>query len=65
MTSIGYHNPISSGCGTTPGFNMILGLGGKPVRGGAIKVLLPKKFKIPIMKAIILLQVYIKRSMEH
>ena len=37
MTSIGYHNPISSGCGSTPGFSMILGLGGKPVRGGGIK----------------------------
>ena len=43
MTSIGYHNPISSGCGTTPGFNMILGLGGKPVRGGGIKGFIAKE----------------------
>jgi hypothetical protein len=37
MTSIGYQNPISSGCGSTPGFNMLKGLGGRPVRGGAIR----------------------------
>ena len=37
MTSIGYSSPISSGCGSTPGFSMILGLGGNPVRGGGIR----------------------------
>lgn len=43
MTSIGYHNPISSGCGSAPGFSMILGLGGKPVRGGGIKGFIAKE----------------------
>tara|TARA_Y200000002_G_scaffold241287_1_gene199498 strand:+ start:82 stop:633 length:552 start_codon:yes stop_codon:yes gene_type:complete len=43
MTSIGYHNPISSGCGSSPGFSMILGLGGKPVRGGGIRGFIAKE----------------------
>ncbi len=37
MTSIGYQNPVSSGCGGGPGFSMLKGLGGRPVRGGAIR----------------------------
>ena len=52
MTSIGYQSPISSGCGTSPGFSMILGLGGKPVRGGESEDLSQKKFKILTMKVI-------------
>jgi hypothetical protein len=43
MTSIGYQSPISSGCGTSPGFSMILGLGGKPVRGGGIRGFIAKE----------------------
>ena len=37
MTSIGYQNHISSGCGSSPGFSMLKGLGGNPVRGGGIR----------------------------
>lgn len=37
MTSVGYQNPISSGCGSGPGFDMLKGLGDRPVRGGGIK----------------------------
>lgn len=37
MTSVGYQNPISGGCGSGPGFSMIKGLGGRPVLGGGIR----------------------------
>lgn len=37
MTSIGYQNAISSGCGSGPGFSMLKGLGGRLVRGGGIR----------------------------
>ena len=37
MTSVGYQNPISSGCGSSPGFDMLKGLGGRPIRGGGIR----------------------------
>jgi len=37
MTSIGYQSPISSGCGGGPGFDMLKGLGGRPVLGGGIR----------------------------
>ena len=43
MTSIGYSSPISSGCGSTPGFSMLIGLGGKPTRGGGIRGFIAKE----------------------
>jgi len=38
MTSVGYQNPISGGCGSGgPSRPMLRGLGGRPIRGGGIR----------------------------